>query len=75
MLSAGADIAIESDRRRPSPRVKTTAVPHPWILTLDVRGLPHRWINWQAACHYYALDMVAWAVGSSQFRFFGGIKQ
>ena len=46
---------------------------HPWILTLDVRGLPHRWITWQAASHYYALHMVAWTVGDRQFTFAGGI--
>ena len=73
MLTDGDDSAVEPDTRRTSPRVRVAAVHHPWILTLDVRGLPHRWINWQAACHYYALDMVACSVGSRQFRFVGGI--
>jgi hypothetical protein len=46
---------------------------YPWILTLDVHGVPHRWVSWQAACHYYARDMVAWSIGDRQFRFVGGI--
>ena len=56
-------------------REGTAASVHPWILTLDVCGLPHRWITWQAACHYYALDMVAWAVGDARFRFLGGVSR
>jgi hypothetical protein len=50
-------------------------VQYPWILTLDIRGLPHRWVTWQAACHYYALDLVAWTVGDRDFRFCGGISR
>jgi hypothetical protein len=50
-------------------------VQHPWILTLDMHGQPHRWVNWQAACHYYALDMVAWTAGDCHFRFLGGISR
>lgn len=50
-------------------------VRHPWILTLDVQGQPHRWVSWQAACHYYSLDMVAWTAGDRQFRFFGGMSR
>lgn len=75
MLSAGNDAVVESDRRALGRRVNSHPVHHPWILTLDARGLPHRWINWQAACHYYALDMVAWTIGSLQFRFTGGISR
>lgn len=48
---------------------------HPWILTLDVSGHPHRWISWQAACHYHARGMVAWTAGELQFRFLGGISR
>jgi hypothetical protein len=59
--------------RRPATPGGSGCFPHPWILTLDIRGLPHRWVTWQAACHYYALDMVAWTIGDSQFRFTGGI--
>lgn len=46
---------------------------HPWILSLDIHGTPHRWISWQAACHYHARDQVAWSVGDRSFRFLGGI--
>lgn len=46
---------------------------YPWILTLDMHGVPHRWVSWQAACHYYARDMVAWSIGDRHFRFVGGI--
>jgi hypothetical protein len=34
----------------------------PHILALDVAGAPHRWINVLDAAHYYATDMIAWAV-------------
>ncbi len=47
----------------------------PWILTLDMHGLPHRWVSWQDACHYYARDMVAWTIGDRQFRIRGGISR
>jgi hypothetical protein len=47
----------------------------PWILTLDVHGLPYRWVTWQAACHYYARDMVAWAIGSREFVIHGGMSR
>ena len=45
---------------------------HPWILTLDAQGHPHRWINWQAACTYHARGMVAWSIGEQAFEIFGG---
>jgi hypothetical protein len=48
---------------------------HPWILTLDVNGQPHRWVSWQAACHYYARDMIAWTAGERHFRFVGGTSR
>ncbi|WP_432813912.1 HNH endonuclease [Thauera sedimentorum] len=47
----------------------------PWILTLDMHGLPHRWISWQAACHYYARDMVAWSIGDRHFLIRGGVSR
>ena len=39
----------------------------PHILTLDVAGAPHQWINVRAAAHYYATDMVAWATGTNEY--------
>ncbi|TDN56179.1 HNH endonuclease [Azoarcus indigens] len=48
---------------------------HPWILSLDANGTPHRWISWQAACHYHARGMVAWSLGEREFHFLGGISR
>lgn len=48
---------------------------HPWILSLDMNGTPHRWISWQAACHYHARDLVAWSIGETEFRFLGGTSR
>ena len=73
MLTVGYDDTVETGRQPVVPHAGNPAVTHPWILTLDSSGLPHRWINWQAACHYYALDMVAWVVGERQFHFTGGV--
>ncbi|HEY3433925.1 MAG TPA: HNH endonuclease [Rhodocyclaceae bacterium] len=47
----------------------------PLILTLDQHGAPHRWVNWQHACFYYARDMVAWSIGDHSFTFHGGINR
>ena len=44
------------------------------ILALDVAGAPHRWIGVEIAAHYYAKDMVAWAVGDTEFVLHGGIQ-
>ena len=49
--------------------------PAPWILALDMHGTPHRWINWQIACHYYARNQVAWCVGAQEFQIMGGINR
>lgn len=48
---------------------------HPLILTLDVHGLPHRWVTWQHAVFYYAKDLVAWSIGDHTFTFFGGTSR
>jgi len=47
----------------------------PLILTLDMHGVPHRWVNWQHACFYYAKDLVAWAIGEANFTFHGGMSR
>lgn len=47
----------------------------PLILTLDQHGVPHRWVDWQHACFYYARDMVAWAIGEHSFVFHGGTNR
>jgi len=47
----------------------------PLILTLDQHGAPHRWVNWQHACFYYARDMVAWVIGEHSFTIHGGINR
>lgn len=47
----------------------------PHILALDVAGAPHRWINVRGAAHYYATDMIAWAIGTSEFLLRGGVQR
>ena len=47
----------------------------PHILALDIAGAPHRWINVRSAAHYYATDMIAWAIGTTEFLLRGGIQQ
>src|SRR5436190_14043414 len=47
----------------------------PLILTLDNHGVPHRWVNWQQACFYYAKNLVAWTLGEQEFVFHGGISR
>ena len=44
----------------------------PLILTLDTKGIPHRWITWQHACFYYAKDQIAWTAGEHAFTVLGG---
>ena len=47
----------------------------PHILALDVAGAPHRWINVRSAAHYYATDMIAWAIGTHEFVLRGGMQR
>ncbi len=47
----------------------------PLILTLDMHGVPHRWVTWQHACFYYAKDLVAWDAGDHRFTFHGGLNR
>jgi hypothetical protein len=47
----------------------------PLILTLDMHGVPHRWVTWQHACFYHAKDQVAWSVGDRAFTVYGGISR
>lgn len=47
----------------------------PQILALDVAGAPHRWINVRSAAHYYATDMIAWAIGTTEFLLRGGTQR
>jgi len=51
------------------------SVAHPLILTLDMHGVPHRWVTWQHACFYYAKNLVAWAAGDHSFTFHGGTNR
>jgi hypothetical protein len=46
----------------------------PHILA-DIAGAPHRWINVRIAAHYYATNMVAWAVGTNEFLLRGGTQR
>jgi HNH endonuclease len=45
------------------------------ILALDVAGTPRKWIEMEAAVHYYVKDMVAWAIGETDFTYHGGIAR
>lgn len=47
----------------------------PLVLTLDMHGVPHRWISWQHACYYYAKDQVAWSLGEFAFTAYGGLNR
>jgi hypothetical protein len=42
------------------------------ILVLDIAGNPFDWLTPQDAVHYYALDKVAWELGTREFLFRGG---
>jgi hypothetical protein len=45
----------------------------PLILTLDMHGVPNRWVTWQHACFYYSKNQVAWAIGEHAFTVYGGV--
>ncbi len=59
-------LSLARERRRPA---------HPWILTLDANGVPHRWVSWQHAVFYHSKDLVAWVAGSHEFEIRGGINR
>ena len=48
---------------------------YPLILTLDMHGVPHRWVDWQHAVFYYAKNLVAWDAGATCFTFHGGLSR
>jgi hypothetical protein len=48
---------------------------YPLILTLDMHGIPHRWITWQHACYYHAKERVAWSLGETAFTIYGGYSR
>lgn len=45
----------------------------PLILTLDMYGIPNRWVTWQDAVFYQVKDLVAWSAGDYVFSFRGGM--
>lgn len=47
----------------------------PLILTLDMHGVPHRWVSWQHAVFYQVKGLVAWAAGEHEFEFLGGLNR
>src|ERR1043165_2153353 len=57
----------------PNPTKEGPMSPH--VLALDVAGAPHRWINVRQAAHYYATDMIAWAIGAHEFVLRGGMQR
>lgn len=48
---------------------------YPLVLKLDVAGNPDSWISYQAACYYYAKDLVAYQLGGSDFPIYGGVNR
>ena len=47
----------------------------PLILTLDMFGMPNRWVTWQHAVFYHAKNLVAWSAGENIFTFRGGLSR
>jgi hypothetical protein len=47
----------------------------PYVLALDIAGAPRRWINVRDAAHYYATEMIAWAIGANEFVLRGGTQR
>jgi hypothetical protein len=45
------------------------------ILTLDIGGMPRRWVDIEEAAEYYAKDKVAWEVGEYTYTLRGGIQR
>lgn len=45
------------------------------VLALDQSGLPHKWIDIEAAVFYYAKDLVSWDMGDVIQTFRGGISR
>ncbi len=46
---------------------------YPLVLTLDMAGLPFRWVEMEDAIMYAARNMVAWSIGSEAGVFRGGL--
>ena len=47
----------------------------PPILALDIAGAPRRWVDVREAATYYATNMIAWAIGNSEFVLRGGTQR
>ena len=47
----------------------------PTILRLDVAGQPVSWIAWQDAACLYVKQQVAWEIGETEFRIWGGVSR
>ncbi len=45
------------------------------ILRLNVSGQALAWINWQEAILLYAKDQIAWTLGDTPERYFGGVNR
>jgi hypothetical protein len=45
------------------------------ILALDSAGAPNRWIDVEAAAHYYAKQLVAWSIGEHEWVLRGGVSR
>ena len=47
----------------------------PYILTIDMSGLPQAWVELQEAITYHAKGMVAWSLGEQVCSFRGGWRR
>jgi hypothetical protein len=47
----------------------------PFVLKLDISGIPEAWINVEEAAHYYATDSVAYSYGDICARLHGGVSR
>lgn len=48
---------------------------HSKVLTLDVAGMPRKWVDLEQAIEYYAKDKVAWEIGDFTYTMRGGIQR
>ncbi len=47
----------------------------PLILRVDIGGQPMGWVPWQEAAVLYVKEQIAWTVGDTPLRFYGGVNR
>ena len=63
------------DTGSPARRRKTSVLLEPFILTVDMAGLPQAWVEMEEAITYHAKGMVAWSLGEAVCTFRGGWRR